>query len=196
VMITSNGLTSTPDAARRFVWIALEWLEEDITRRQFTHADLTRHALEFRQRYYSALMSMVKTWWDEGRPEAAVSMPTFDRWARAVGGIFEVAGIKGFLENRDEASAELDPEGADMHALVRLWAAKLPDREVVTKDLFAIVIESDLFSWILGGPGNERSQQMRLGRILARYRNRIVGGMTITEPRSGSRPPRYFLRAV
>jgi putative DNA primase/helicase len=88
-----------------------------------------------------------------------------------MGGILEVAGIEGFLENLDDMMAASDSEGATWRSFVAAWWDRFGTTEVGTSDLYDLAIACE--PPLPLGSGNERSQRTRLGKSLGRMRDRI-----------------------
>ena len=188
VIATSNGVKLTDDLARRIVWINLHYYEEDLKARRFRHTDLPGHVLKNRRLLVSALASLIRAWVEAGQPKADVVMPSFDHWAKTVGGILEVAGVRGFLANANVCVAELDTETSEMKALVRMWNERYGAENVTAKTLHELAHEHDLFSWV------EAGKTGRFGKLLARFANRIFGGFKILRVGELQHVVQYALR--
>jgi hypothetical protein len=62
----------------------------------FKHPDLPQWVREHRGELLAAAFTLWLNWFAEGRPEANVTMGSFERWARTIGGVLQRAGIPGF----------------------------------------------------------------------------------------------------
>jgi hypothetical protein len=71
-------------------------------RDDFRHADLEQWVRQNRGQLLAAVLTIWRNWIVKGRPEGATGMGSFDRWARAVGGALDAAGITGFRANTAE----------------------------------------------------------------------------------------------
>ena len=71
-------------------------------RTDFRHPDLEHWVRRRRSELLAAVLTIWRNWIAMGRPETAAGMGSFDRWARAVGGALDAAGIKGFRANTSQ----------------------------------------------------------------------------------------------
>ena len=71
-------------------------------RTEFRHPDLPQWVREHRGELLAAAFTLWRNWLARGRPEADVTMGSFERWARTIGGVLQQAGIKGFGTNTTE----------------------------------------------------------------------------------------------
>jgi hypothetical protein len=122
-----------------------------------------------RSELVTAALTLVQAWIANGRPSGTTSLGMFEGWSRTIGGILQVAGIGGFLANRNEFYAAADEEGAGVRALIEGWWAQHKDTPVATKDLLALAREP-LASEL--GTGGEHSQLIRLGKKLHELKDR------------------------
>jgi hypothetical protein len=86
-------------------------VEHPEDRSDFRHPDLEGWVLRRRGELLAAVLTIWRNWIAKGRPEAAAGMGSFDRWARAVGGALEAAGIKGFRANTAGWLADSEDDG-------------------------------------------------------------------------------------
>jgi len=100
----------------------------------------------------------------------------FEAWSEAMGGICQVSGVPGFLENAREFYAASDAEGQQWRLFVSAWWEKHNYRKVGVKELWDIAVEHDLLDL---GNGGDRSQRTRLGAKLAQARDRQYGDFRI-----------------
>jgi hypothetical protein len=49
-------------------------------------------------------------WMAAGRPRGPQTLGSFESWAAIIGGVLDVAGVRGFLENQHAAYDEADAE--------------------------------------------------------------------------------------
>jgi hypothetical protein len=94
----------------------------------------------------------------------------FEEWSRIMGGILDVAGIPGFLGNLTAFYDTSDTEGADARAFLSAWREEHYDSPVGVADLWAIASAPNC-TLNLGDKG-ERSQKIRLGKMLSQLRDR------------------------
>jgi hypothetical protein len=87
------------------------------------------------------------------------------------GGILGVAGVPGFLANLDEFYEDSDAEGAALREFIQAWWGRHNDHSVGVTDLYKLA-ENDATQISLGD-GTERSQRIRLGKLLGQMRGRV-----------------------
>lgn len=68
----------------------------------FRHPDLPQWVREHRGELLAAAFTLWRNWLANGRHEADVTMGSFERWARTIGGVLQQAGIAGFGTNTTE----------------------------------------------------------------------------------------------
>lgn len=116
---TGVNLGFSQENARRSVMVRIDPATSAPGERGFDIDDLEGWTLENRSALVRAHLILVQNWIAKGRPEwTGKALASFERWSRIVGGILEVAGIKGFDGNRYLL------EGKDSEAMrdfVQLW---------------------------------------------------------------------------
>ena len=113
--VTSNGTEASPDLISRGVPIRL-FFEGDPNRRDYL-ADVIELAQQHRLEILGELAGMVQRWVQGGLPPGR-QKHRCRRWAAAIGGILDVAGLGDhFLANSDEAAGEMDESLRELAAL-------------------------------------------------------------------------------
>ena len=91
-------------------------------RTDFRHPDLEHWVRVNRGKLLAAALTIWRNWVAKERPKADVTMGSFDRWARTVGGALKAAGIPGFLshtdqwlDSSDQDASEWQEHLADLH---------------------------------------------------------------------------------
>src|SRR5690606_2115921 len=126
-ILGSNNTIEVPNQA---TWIALGnnvRVEGDLQRRvypinlrpkapnphlrnndQFHHPDFIGFTKENRQKILTALLTLVRAWFADGKPKPRnpVTFGSFEEFEKTIGGILDNAGIHGFLENRTSFAQE------------------------------------------------------------------------------------------
>ena len=147
--VTSNGTEASPDLISRGVPIRL-FFEGDPKRRDYS-ADVIELALQHRLEILGELAGMVQRW-VQGAYRLAGRKHRCRRWAAAIGGILDVAGLGDhFLANSDEAAGEMDESLRELAALAA-HVAQCPDTGSALRRP--------------GGRGRVRPATGRLGRDL------------------------------
>jgi putative DNA primase/helicase len=124
-----------------------------------------------RVRLVAACLTICQAWLAAGRPRGARTIGSYENWAQVLGGVLDVAGVEGFLGNLDEMLEASDGEGAVWRSFVSAWWDRFGTAEVGTNDLYETALSCE--PPLSLGPGGDRSQRTRLGKALARMRDRV-----------------------
>lgn len=168
-MVTGNNPVLSDEIARRAILIRLDaqsarpW--ED---RSFRHPQLIEFVRQNRAALLAALLTLIQAWVVRGRPPGKRCLAGFEEWSRIVGGVLEVAGIPGFLQQ--QSASDSDPNEVAMQQLVATWLREYEYAEVGVNELYGMVRELDIPLNL--GDGSERSQRTRLGLAIQRLRDR------------------------
>jgi len=200
VMVTMNEARFGPDLMQRSLPINL-YLADDPRDHEFAHANIEDFVIDHREEVLAALLGMVQSWNDAGRPPALhpARHTVSQEWAATIDAILRHAGYPGFLANFETAQREFDP---DYQALRELLAAR--DNECRTPSEWVTRIkdqipESSIAAAIEKMP--TRGKATYVGSLLMRLQNRTIedGGvayrLTTTEP-TGHRSRAYILQPV
>ncbi len=172
---TGNNVPLHEDLVRRIVRINLNTLTDNPKDRTFkVRTDADGNQIEFktwveaqRGKLIAALLTLIRFWVNADKPLGTTSLPSFEGWSRAVGGVLEAAGIEGFLTNGREAKASRD--SAEIVEFITAWARKWPTAPVTESMLFdhAKLLEMGVLAgW------KEGDQKRGLGRLLDRQEGR------------------------
>jgi hypothetical protein len=186
-MATGNNPTFSNELARRIVRIRLDARTDQPWRRDgFRHPDLMGWVRANRARLVAACLTLCRAWIGAGRPRGGRTMGSFESWSQVMGGVLEVIGIEGFLGNLDEMIEASDAEGATWRSFVSLWWDRFGTAEVGTSALYELALGAE--PPLPLGSGNERAQRTRLGKALARLRDRTfrMSGFTVRAEAQGS----------
>ena len=106
---------------------------------------------------------------------------SFESWAEVIGGILEVCGLPGFLENENELTTR-DDHALGWSALVAEWWSLHQTSLVSIDNLHEIIVRNAelevAFSGTLG-QGLDRSQKRKLGEELRRVEGRVFGSWRV-----------------
>src|SRR5262249_52957971 len=75
------------------------------------------------------------------RPPGRRNLGMFEGWAHTMGGILEVAGIPGFLQNLDEFYEQVTHEATEVYAFVAEWWERHKSEPLTSKDLIPLADE-------------------------------------------------------
>lgn len=146
ILISGNGLTTSTDINRRFVWVTLQSETADPSTEQHKREidDTWLSQARNRSDILSALWALVRHWDENGRPGATTWPAGFRAWCDVVGGIVCAAAahsdgrIGNPLDQPDLGASAGDNETKHMRRLVRgLVLKEMRDRlgEAMGKDV-------------------------------------------------------------
>lgn len=126
--VTGIGITVSSEMAPRICLIELDpRMEHPETRSDFRHAPLRDWAVAQRGCLLGALLTLVRATIAEGWPIPSDRpiIGDFQEWADRVASVLHVAGVPGFLRNRDRLRAA-DPVGEGWRLLFRRCRERFP----------------------------------------------------------------------
>jgi hypothetical protein len=183
---------------RRAVRIRLDskidrpWLREG-----FRHPNLREYVAKEREKLVFATLVLIQQWIAKGKPEGTNLLGSFESWSKVIGGILSSAGFEGFLGNLDELYEQSDSEGEAWRILIARWWDARGDGEVGVSDIYTLVAPTDGDPIDLDlGKENERSQKIRLGKMLQQMRDRQFDGKRITRGGTRQRAQQWRLRSI
>ena len=169
-LMTGNNPAFSSEMTRRTIRSRLDpkrdqpWL-----RSGFRHPNLMVWAKENRCRLVWAALTIIQAWIARGRPLGNQPLGMFEGWAQTIGGILDVAEVKGFLGNLQEFYQTADEEGAIWRAFVAAWWDVRGETEAKAADLFDLAIDAGMHL----GDKSEQSQKIRLGQKIKEARDRV-----------------------
>ena len=173
-LATANNALLSDEIARRTIRIRLDAkMERPELRTGFRHPDLMAWAEEQREVLVWAALTVIQAWVAAGQPSGSKTFGGFERWCAVMGGILQVAGVPGFLENSEDLSENSDADATAFQGFLAVWCDRFGSQPVTTADLFPLSEQLDL------GNGEEHSRRIRLGRLLHRQRDRRIGDVRI-----------------
>jgi hypothetical protein len=179
-LATGNNPTLSDELARRSIRIRLDTREEMPWKRTgFRHPNIRRSAQDLRGKLVQAALVLVQAWIAADRPLSRRQLGSFEEWVGVIGGVLDVAGVPGFLDNLDDLYSRSNAERSAWTQLVVAWAAAFGAEPKRVSELNEFCERHEIMT-SLRGDGNERSQQSRLGRALATARDRVYAGWRVT----------------
>jgi hypothetical protein len=174
VLITGNGLTTSPDMRRRALMVELFMDELRAEDRKFSRRLDDPALLALRPHLLAACWAMVKAWDNAGRPAASRMNSSFPRWCDTIGGIVEQAGFVCAT-----APAEIDGMGdTDTNDIARLGAKMVQGTRYTFSELAALCTDHGLFERFTTSRENDdqmsRSAKAGFPKILKRYDRRTI----------------------
>lgn len=187
---TANNLTVSEEIMRRIAWCRLDaHVERPEERSGFKHADLLGYVRKNRPGLVWACMTLIANWVADGGSPGSVHLGGFEAWSATMSGVLEAAGIVGLLDNKKAFKARATDSAATVDALVLDWAEAFGDRLVAPAELLILEAAADLV------PEDLKARDRKLGAILSRSEDKVIGGYAIRKRNPGNRN-RYFLESV
>jgi len=175
---TANNPIVSAEIARRSIRIRIDpKCPRPWERMDFKHPDLRRWANEHRGELVWAGLVIVQAWVAAGKPLWRVkTLGSFEHWTAVMGGILDVAEVKGFLENlHDFYESASTTEGITWSAFVERWWELYGSQEVLVADLIPLALDSAME---LKGE-TEHAQKISLGMKLSGNRDTVAGDFRI-----------------
>ena len=190
---TANNAELTEDAVTRAIVIRLDPESENPDCRAFER-DPKAFIRQNRAQVCGAIITLVRAWQEAGRP--AYSGPhrcRFPQWQDVIGGILQIAGIPGFLENLEaQREAIGGTVSDDWGEMVARWHEAHGESFVTAQELLPIAEKvpgiAALFEKAEGAQRNRK-----LMNAIQRRRDRIFGGLKIVSGPKIERQSSYRL---
>lgn len=112
-----------------------------------------------------------------------------------MGGILQVTGVPGFLENLTELYEVSDREGDLKRAFVFAWWDAYGEQDVGVNEIYKMVTEKDI-PVDLGRGSSERSQKTKMGIWLSRLRDNQIGQLRVIPGPARHGAKTWRLRAI
>jgi len=172
------GVTYTPDLANRCRFINLFLEIEDANSRKFGNPKLHETILKDRENILSALYSLVRNWYDNGKPEGSIPFTSFSDWAEVCGGIMECAGYNSpCITDKNNLEVAGDSETSDMKQLFEICYFAHPNTPIKRNEIIRLINgEEELFSYLDFG---ERKGQINFGLKLRKFIGRIFSDIKL-----------------
>ena len=192
---TGNNMRLSNEMARRSVLSRMDAnMERPEEGREFLHPRLMEWAREHRSELVWAALVMVQAWVAAGCPRGSKRKGSFDSWAETMSGIFEVVGIKGFMDNNDKLRQLSDVEGEAWKMFVEAWLETHGTSAVGAGELLDLAEEHLGQVVNLGSYGQSRSTKW--GTTLRAKRGAVIAGHKITPDGTKQRAAQWRLVPV
>jgi len=186
-LLTGNNPRLSLEIARRCVRIRIDPRVDRPWRRSgFRHPLIIEWARQNRVRLVRAVLVLVRAWLAAGRPMHEPRLGSFERWSGVLGGILQVAGIRGFLGSLEDLYEAADVEGQMWREFTAAWWEAFRDEPKKVAELNELCEQQDLMVSVRGD-GTPRSQQTRLGKALRSARDRVFEGLRVIRVRMHGR---------
>lgn len=143
---TGNNVQLSTELTRRSVPIRLDakadrpWLREVA----FKHPDLPQWAHQHRGVLVHALLTLWSAWLSEKRPSGDSKLGGYESWAAVIGGVLQVAGVNGFLQNLEDLYERADADGDAQRAFIAEWWDKHGSKRVSASALLKVAVEANV----------------------------------------------------
>ncbi|MHB8513732.1 MAG: bifunctional DNA primase/polymerase [Actinomycetota bacterium] len=191
-MATGNNLAVGGDMASRCISINLDSKLARPWERKFRHVHLDNWILENRGDLLWAVFVLARAWYAAGKPEPlAPPIRGCYGWRQLIGGMLEVAGISGFLENLHQLYEDTDSETAEIANFLNVWLGDHGTSPIPVAQLslaasspVAIAMPTSLLEHIAAA-STTIAAQSRLGQFLARIQGRRFDDAGLRVERAG-----------
>ena len=178
---TGNNVDLCNDIPRRVIPVRLDaGVENPEERKEFRHPNLKLHILQNRNKIINACLSLIQHWANEGYPKGSKTLGSYEDYAQIIGGILEVAGVKGFLDGREYLYEHSDKETTEWKHFCEIWHETYGITPVSVSDLFEVAKKYNLLLDIWGGR-SEKAAFIRLGKSLTNNRDRVFGDFSVRD---------------
>jgi hypothetical protein len=181
VCALGNNVEIQGDMPRRSVIIRLEsQLARPYDRQDFRHDNLRDWVEENRPKLVGALLTMLVSWHQAGRPKGAARLGSFDAWAEMVGGTLAHAGVRGFMTNVAEMRQRGAGDEQDMAG--HLWElhGTFMAAGFTTKQVAKMLEDDRLDAWP-PRMGRDKNYAQSLGYVYRHYSDRWMDGIRIRQ---------------
>lgn len=180
-MFSANNPELSAELARRAALIRLDsktakpWL-----RSGFVHSNLKSYLEESRSMLVWAALVAWRAWLNAGRPLYTTRrIGSFESWGEVTGGVLEVLGLPGFLENYDLLWDKVEGELPSWEAFVGHWFALKGESETFSSDLFKMAAAAELLTQVYASAKTHRAAITSFGMALAKQVDRVFGDFRI-----------------
>ena len=184
--ISANiGLAYREDVEPRMRQIELAYFEENPNGRRFTNKYLHKEIKNSRAEILSALNAIVVNWARKGFPKGKTAFSSYPEWAEIVGGMMAAAELGDPclpFKSGYEIGGDLKTEA--MTELFRVCHAAFGgnvwvEKPAIYKCVRNAAKDNDALHWF-GELGWDNSARTRFGKALRAYKNRVLGGISLS----------------
>ncbi len=181
---TANNLELSDELARRTILCRLDAnTARPEERTGFLHEPLKPWVESNLGRLTWATLVMVKAWFQRGMPTwapepGAKRVGSYESWCNVLGGILQVAGVSGFLTNREATQHRSGGIEQEWIEFFRFWYQKFGCAPVRVKEILPDVLREQLLTGIIK-TDKDRAMAVALGTALRGRVDRIQAGLKL-----------------
>ena len=205
VMATGNNMSLYGDTSRRVLMARLEPTEESPEHRtKFKHEDLLTWVRSQRPRLVSAALLLLRAYYRAGRPDMGCARwGSFEEWSRLIPNAIVFAGGADPMFSRPEKEEEVDNELRSIRCFITRMRELIGDDDFRVSSAIELLYKCerkrdenghahdgledlrDAIETLVGRRGLKRDgpitmpDPVELGRRLAAFRGRVIGGMRL-----------------
>jgi hypothetical protein len=187
------GMTMTPDLMNRSRFVRLFLDIEDANSRKFKNPNLHKWVLENRELIISAIYSLIKNWYENGKPKGSVAFASYPEWAEICGGIMEAADLGNPCKKIGDMDISMDDETDEMKQLFEFVHEKKPGDFMDKKQIKELIENEDLFSYF---DFDKKSDQTKFGKKLNKYVGRVLSDIRLIVKDKSVRTQRWEYKFI
>lgn len=138
--MAGNNLSFSEELMRRICPIRMDANVPDPAQdrplEQFKYQDIRAWTAENRPRLVQCCHILIRSWIAKGKPKGRANLQSFTEWAQTMSGIFEAAGVHGFMETFPAYSAVKGAEKTSAAALFEHLFETFKNDPFVTRDAY------------------------------------------------------------
>jgi hypothetical protein len=189
---TGNNPRLSSELCGRSVSVRLLSLSEDPSQRKgFKHPLLASWARQNRWAFVDAALTLIQAWVSQGKPQGLQTLGRYESWAGVMGGILDVAGIYGLLDNRSDFMDRTNEVVGNWVGFIRSWWDQKGTTPCTVGELADVANGANML-WEVLGEGSDRSQATRLGKAIGRMVDRVFDEKMIVQFMSKHQPARMY----
>ena len=173
----NRGFKYTADMDNRMIRIKLFYPEENANERTFKNPNLSDWLFNNGDQILSALFTLVKNWFNKGKPKSSKNFASYHEWAEICGGIMESAGYLNPCSLRENDDIGGDEEGREMKFLFEECYKDFKNTDKNINDIREFVNNSpETFEF---KSFTEPSDVKYFTKLILKYEDREKSGITL-----------------
>jgi hypothetical protein len=164
---------------------------------RFEHPDLKDWTRDNRARILSALLTIGRRWFAQGKPvpDDAPSLGSFESWSRTLAGVLHAAGVAGFLANSGQLYERASEDPGSWEAFLDAWRTGYGAERVAARKIAEDLYEEDYAALRQALPDEfglldenirDKNLAKRLGRAFAKREGVPYGPRKLHLARAGT----------